>query len=372
MKQFKITPQILEFDHCREVAAHFQIGQGDLVFISDRTYEHYFADSIGEAAYRVNYRSYVKGEPTDVMVEAIAADIKDYHYTRVFAIGGGTILDVAKLFALKNTVPVVDLFNKELEILKVKELILIPTTCGTGSEVTNISILELTAINSKFGLAVDELYADYAVLVPELLSDLPMSVFATSSIDALIHAIEAYTSPKASAFSRLYSKKAMEMIISGYQIIAQKGPEARTPLLGDFMIASTFAGIAFGNAGCAAVHAMSYPLGAVYHVPHGEANYAIFTAVYKTYQTLDPDGGIKELNAFLAGLLGCETAAVYDTLEALLNHILPKKALSDYGVTPADLERFTEAVMTKQTRLMANNYVPLNEDQVRAIYQQLY
>ena len=195
MKQFKITPQILEFEHCHEVGAHFQIGAGDLVFISDRTYEQYFRDSIGDAACRVNYRKYVQGEPTDVMVEAIFADIKDYPYTRVFGIGGGTILDVAKLFVLKNTVPVVELFNQELEISKDKELILIPTTCGTGSEVTNISILELTAIHSKFGLAVDELYADYAILVPELLNDLPLSVFATSSIDAFIHAIESYTSP---------------------------------------------------------------------------------------------------------------------------------------------------------------------------------
>ncbi|OXS25708.1 MAG: 4-hydroxybutyrate dehydrogenase [Acetobacterium sp. MES1] len=372
MKQFKITPQILEFDHCTEVGKHFGIGAGDLVFISDRTYAQHFSGAISDEAYRVNYRSYVTGEPTDVMVEAIYADIKDYQYQRVFAIGGGTILDVAKLFALKNTVPVVDLFNKELEISKDKELILIPTTCGTGSEVTNISILELTAINSKFGLAVDELYADYAVLVPELLSDLPMNVFATSSIDAFIHAIESYTSPKASAFSQLYSKKAMEMIISGYQTIAEKGPQARTPLLGEMMIASTFAGIAFGNAGCAAVHAMSYPLGAVYHVPHGEANYAIFTAVYKTYQALAPDGSIAELNAFLAKQLGCDKTVVYQALETLLDHILPKKALRDYGVTQTDLEHFTEAVMTKQTRLMANNYVPLNEDQVRAIYQQLY
>lgn len=372
MKQFKITPQILEFEHCQEVAEHFQIGKGDLVFISDRTYQQYFTDTIGDAAYRVNYRNYVTGEPTDVMVEAIAADIKDYQFNRVFAIGGGTILDVAKLFALKQTVPVVALFNKELEITKDKELILIPTTCGTGSEVTNISILELTAIQQKFGLAVDELYADYAVLVPELLSDLPMNVFATSSIDALIHAIESYTSPKASAFSQLYSKQAMAMIISGYQTIAKGGPEARKPLLKDFMIAATFAGISFGNAGCAAVHAMSYPLGAVYHVPHGEANYALFTAVYKTYQALDPDGSIKELNAFLAAILGCEANAVYQEIETLLGHILPKKALRDYGVTRADLASFTAAVMTKQTRLMANNYVPLSEDQVLAIYQQLY
>lgn len=372
MKQFGITPKILEFEHCHEVGKHFQIGKGDLVFISDRTYEQYFKETISDQACRVNYRKYVTGEPTDEMVEAIFADIKDDHYNRVFGIGGGTILDVAKLFALKNNVPVVDLFNKELEIIKDKELILIPTTCGTGSEVTNISILELTAIHSKFGLAVDELYADYAVLIPELLNDLPMSVFATSSIDAFIHAIESYTSPKASAFSQLYSKKAMEMIITGYQTIADRGEEARKPLLNDFMIASTFAGIAFGNAGCAAVHAMSYPLGAVYHVPHGEANYSLFTEVYKTYQAIDPNGSIKELNIFLAGILGCEPAVIYQEIEKLLNHILTKKALRDYGVTKADLESFAAAVMTKQTRLMANNYVPLSQDQVLGIYKQLY
>lgn len=372
MKQFGITPKILEFEHCHEVGAHFQIGKGDLVFISDRTDEHYFKDTISNEAYRVNYRKYVSGEPTDVMVEKIYADIKDYQYTRVFGIGGGTILDVAKLFALKNTVPVVDLFNKELEIIKDKELILIPTTCGTGSEVTNISILELTAISSKFGLAVDELYADYAVLVPELLNDLPMSVFATSSIDAFIHAIESYTSPKANAFTRLYSKKAMEMILTGYQTIVEQGPEVRKSLQKDFMIASTFAGIAFGNAGCAAVHAMSYPLGAVYHVAHGEANYAMFTEVFKTYAAIDPNGSIKELNLFLAGILGCEPAFVYEEIEKLLNHILLKKALRDYGVTKVDLETFTEAVMTKQTRLMANNYVPLAREQVLGIYTKLY
>lgn len=372
MKQFGITPKILEFDHCQEVGEHFQIGKGDLVFISDRTYLQYFKDSISDQALRLNYRSYVSGEPTDVMVEAIAADIKDYHYSRVFAIGGGTILDVAKLFALKQTVPVVDLFNKELDIIKDKQLILIPTTCGTGSEVTNISILELTAIQSKFGLAVDQLYADYAVLIPELLNDLPMSVFASSSIDAFIHGIESYTSPKASPFSQLYSKKAMEMILSGYQTIAAAGADARKPLLADFMIAATFAGIAFGNAGCAAVHAMSYPLGAVYHVPHGEANYALFSAVYKTYQALDPDGPIKELNRFLAKILGCQADAVYQAIEQLFSHILTKKALRDYGVSKADLETFTEAVMTKQSRLMANNYVPLNRQQVLEIYKKLY
>ena len=138
----------------------------------------------------------------------------------------GTILDVAKLFALKTVSPVVKLFNKELEIVKDKELILVPTTCGTGSEVTNISILELTAINSKFGLAVDELYPDKAILIPELLAGLPMKYFATSSIDALIHSIESFTSPKGNDFTRMFSLNAMDMILKGYREIAKNGEES--------------------------------------------------------------------------------------------------------------------------------------------------
>jgi len=372
MKQFRIAPMIQQYDNCQELCQNFQIGKGDLVFISDRTYNQYFKEYISDEATCVNYRKYVRGEPTDVMVESIYADIKDVQFTRVFGIGGGTILDVAKLFALGKMVPVVDLFNKELEIVKEKELILIPTTCGTGSEVTNISILELTSIHSKFGLAVDELYADYAVLVPELLELLPMDVFATSSIDALIHAIESYTSPKANDFTKIYSKKAMEMILSGYKIMAEKGNDARKPLLKDFMMASTFAGIAFGNAGCAAVHAMSYPLGANYHVPHGEANYVMFTEVYKAYQSMKPDGTIRELNAFLAVILECEPNEIYNELEMLLNHIITKKALHEYGVKEAEIENFTDKVMTKQTRLMANNYVPLSREQILNIYKRLY
>ncbi|MGV8905771.1 MAG: 4-hydroxybutyrate dehydrogenase [Acetobacterium sp.] len=372
MKQFGITPKILQFEQCKELCENFQIGKGDLVFISDRTYQQYFKEYISDEATCINYRKYVNGEPTDVMVESIYADIKNVQFNRVFGIGGGTILDVAKLFALKKMVPVVDLFNKELEIVKEKELILIPTTCGTGSEVTNISILELTAIHSKFGLAVDELYADYAVLVPELLDNLPMNVFATSSIDALIHAIESYTSPKANDFTKLYSKKAMEMILRGYKIIAENGEEARKPLLKDFMMASTFAGIAFGNAGCAAVHAMSYPLGAGYHVPHGEANYVLFTEVYKSYQSIKPEGKIRELNEFLAGILGCNTSDIYNEIEELLNHIITKKALREYGVKAEELENFKDNVMMKQTRLMANNYVPLSREQVLTIYEKLF
>lgn len=371
MKQFCVRPTIKQLDTVREFCDTYEIKEGDLIFVSNSTYERYFKDKINGAIV-VNYRKYGSGEPTDLMVEGIYEEVKDVDYHRVFAIGGGTILDVAKLFALKNISPVVDLYDGKLEVKKEKELILIPTTCGTGSEVTNISILELITKNTKMGLAADELYADDAVLIPELLESLPFRFFATSSIDALIHSIESYTSPKASPFTQIFSLKAMKIILETYKVIAKEGEEARKPFIDQVLTASTYAGIAFGNAGCAAVHAMSYPLGAAYHVPHGEANYAMFTGVYKKYQEIDPDGSIKELNEYLAEILGCKPEEVYEEIEVLLNHLIPKKSLKEYGVKEEELEEFTEVVMTKQGRLMANNYVELDRDTVYGIYKQLY
>lgn len=371
MKTFQICPKIVEIDTVKEFCTKYKIGEGDLLFVSTGTYERSFS-GLTEGAYVVNYRKYGKGEPTDLMVENISKDLEGVKYKRVIAVGGGTILDVAKLFALKQVSPVVDLFEKKIVPEKEKELILVPTTCGTGSEVTNISILELTVRNTKFGLAVPELFADDAVLIPELLQELPFKYFATSSIDALIHSIESFTSPKANDFTKMYSLKAMETILSSYKVIAEEGEDARKPLMGELLLASTYAGIAFSNAGCAAVHAMSYPLGAAYHVPHGESNYAMFTGVYKTYQKLKPNGFITVLNKVLAQQLNCDETEVYDKIEELLNVILPKKALHDYGVTKDDLDAFTDTVMTKQGRLMANNYTELTREIVRQIYESLY
>lgn len=159
---------------------------------------------------------------------------------------------------------------------------------------------------------------------------------------------------------------------SEYQTIAKKGPESRFSLLNDFLLASNYAGLAFGTAGCAAVHATSYPLGGKYHVAHGESNYAMFTGVLKNYMELRRDGEIAVLNQYLADLLGCMTNVVYDELEKLLDQILPKRPLREYGVTREDLPVFAHSVVTEQGRLMANNFVPLDEARVLKIYQELF
>ena len=374
MQQLMIRPTIHKFDTAKEFAEEFALGEGDLILTNAYIYEPYFG-SMNLGCDVIYQEKYGAGEPSDEMAEAVYADIYADGKTapkRIIAIGGGTIIDLAKLYALKQTTPILDLYDGKIPVEKDKELILVPTTCGTGSEVTNISILALNSRGTKKGLANDAMYADAAVLVPELLEGLPDYVFATSSIDALIHAIESSLSPKGNVYTRMFGYKAIEMILNGYKVIRDEGMEARKPLLSDFMIASNYAGIAFGNAGCAAVHALSYPLGATYHVAHGESNYAMFTGVMKNYMELKTDGEIAKLNRFLADILECPVRYVYEELEKLLNVLIPKKALHEYGVTEAQLAEFADSVMENQGRLMANNFVELDRDRVYKIYKELW
>ena len=352
-------PTLYGFDTCKEFAEAFRLNSDDLILSNAYIYEPYFGCMENLNCHVIFQEKYGAGEPTDVMVDAILADAAKTRCKRVIAIGGGTVIDIAKVLAVSDGEGVDDLYDKAPDLEKKRE-------------VTNISIMARTRIGTKLGLVSPAMYADYAVLIPQLLEGLPFKVFAASSIDALVHAVESALSPKATPYTKLFGYKAIEMIIRGYQTIAKKGPESRFSLLNDFLLASNYAGLAFGTAGCAAVHATSYPLGGKYHVAHGESNYAMFTGVLKNYMELRRDGEIAVLNQYLADLLGCMTNVVYDELEKLLDQILPKRPLREYGVTREDLPVFAHSVVTEQGRLMANNFVPLDEARVLKIYQELF
>ena len=370
MTQFEVKPTIQICDTCAELAQALELGPKDLILTNQYIYNPYIVP-LNLSCPTIFQEKYGTGEPSDEMVAAIYNDMpKDV--TRIIAVGGGTVVDIAKVLSLKTVTPILDLYDGKIPLEKGKELILVPTTCGTGSEVTNLSILALISLNTKKGLGAPCMFGDKAVLVPELLKTLPLSVFATSSIDALIHSIESSLSPKANPITELFGYKAIEIILKGYMEIRDKGPEARIPLLKDFLLASTYGGIAFGNAGCAAVHALSYPLGAAYHVPHGESNYAMFTGVMKKYMSIRTDGAIAKLNAYMAGILGCDVDKVYEALEDLLNTLLPKKALHEYGMKESELEEFTDSVIANQQRLLNNNFVPLSRQDILDIYTSLY
>ena len=370
MTQFVIHPSIWQYDTCQAFAQDFHLGPQDLLLTNEFLYTPYFAP-LNLPCPVLFQEKYGLGEPSDEMVEAIYRDMPK-EVTRVIAVGGGGVLDIAKLLVLQHVTPILDLYDGKLPLQKARDLVLVPTTCGTGSEVTNISIINRTRLGVKMGLTSENMFADYAVLVPELLAKLPLKVFGASSIDALVHAVESSLSPKATVYTKLMGYKAIEMIITGYQKLVSEGMDKLPQYMGDFLTASNMAGFAFGTAGCAAVHALSYPLGGTYHVPHGESNYALFTGVLYKYMEKKQDGEIAHLNAYLAELLHCDVKNVYNDLENLLNPILPKKPLHEYGVPEADIPVFTENVLATQGRLTANNFVPLSRDDILDIYKNLY
>ncbi len=373
MKELSVVPQIDSYETFAAFAAEAKIGEGDLILTNEYIYDPLMKTENLSCRY-IFQEKYGAGEPNDVMLDAILAEMNKEDCRRVFAVGGGTILDIAKILVLRGAEDVDTLYDRA-ELEKGKALYLVPTTCGTGSEMTNIAIVNRTRKGTKMGLTSPAMYADHAVLIPEFLQSLPYSVFATSSIDALIHAIEAYLSPNSTAYTDMYGTAAMEMILSGYCRIAEEGPEARKTDSRDYLVASNYAGIAFGNAGVGAVHALSYALGAKYHVPHGESNYQFFISVLLKYLEKKPEGKMASLNAMLVRILKPEEeqngrADGIRALERLLAAILKPKAMKEYGAVQEDIPKFAASTVANQQRLLKNNYVELSLEEIQELYQE--
>ena len=368
MKKFLIKPQIVQFDTFKEFAEEFKLGKDDLIFTNEYIYEPFMA-KLNLPCGHIFQEKYGAGEPTDVMIDAILEEMNKGDYKRIVAVGGGTIIDIAKVMALKDAKNVDDFYEGVTPVVKGKELIIIPTTCGTGSEVTNIAIVNRTKRNTKMGLVSMDMYADYAALIPEFLSSLPYGVFATSAIDALIHCIEAYLNPNNNEFIEMFAIRGIEMIMGCFKDIVENGQDRRFIHSETMLVASCFGGIAFGNNGCGAVHAISYALGAKYHVPHGESNYQFLIEVMQAYEKKAPGGKMAATKEILAKVMGISANDdVFAKLDELLNKFIVKKRMTDFGATAEDVEEFADSTVANQQRLLNNNYVPLSRDEIRDIY----
>lgn len=233
MQALRVVPAIHYFDTFREFAEKFKLGKGDIIITNEWMYDPYVLPCNIDVPV-IYQEKYGVGEPTDKMMDAMKAEMDKYDYDRIIAFGGGTIIDCCKVLSCSIPTNAADLYSGKIPLKRIKKLIAVPTTCGTGSEVTNVAVASISSINAKKGIADEETYADAAVLIPEPLGGLPDKVFATSSADALIHAAESFLSPKSSPFTELYSMQAIRMIINGYKTIINRGgnnPENRKGLL---------------------------------------------------------------------------------------------------------------------------------------------
>ena len=193
-------------------------------------------------------------------------------------------------------------------------------------------------------------------------------MFACSAIDALIHAVESYLSPLATPMTDMFGETAIRQILTGFSLVADD-KERLHSLHGNFLQAALNAGLAFGNAGCGPVHALSFALGGKYHVPHGESCYQYFLPVLRYYRKeAAPGGKLDQLDALLCDVLHTEDGL--SAMEGLLERILPRKPMAAYGAEPSDVAAFARSTIDNQQRLLARAYVKVDYEAALAIEEE--
>jgi len=313
----------------------------------------------------------VLADPPEASVLAAAEAARAAGADGIVGFGGGSSMDTAKLVALLAGTPqaLPEIYGIGLARGPRLPLIQVPTTAGTGSEVTAIAIVT-TPSQEKKGVVSPVLYPDIALLDGELTVGLPPAVTAMTGIDAMVHAIEAYTSRhKKNPLSDSLAIKALELLYANIRRVIADGRdlEARAAMLQG----SLLAGMAFANAPVAAVHALAYPLGGHYHVPHGLSN-ALVLAPVLAFNLEAAAGLYAELAEVILpgrrfGSAEEGARAFLDAIATLVADMPFAQRLSEVGVSEADLPMLARDAMNVQ-RLLINNPREVSEADAHAIY----
>ena len=316
----------------------------------------------------------VEPDPRIETAEACARLAFEVDADLIIGVGGGSAMDIAKVASVlaRTEQPIATMFGVDLVKSPGLPLILIPTTAGTGSEVTHIAILSDETEHMKKGIVSPFLFPAVAINDPSLSIGAPQSVTAASGMDALLHAVESFTSKNASIVTDTLAKQAIRLISQNLRSAYADGSNiaARAAMLEGSMLA----GIAFANAGVTAVHAFAYPIGAEFHIPHGVANSIMMGPVL----TFNLVGNLQKF-AEIAGVLGAQTIGLsqrdqallsVQTMKLLAEDIRIPKHLADFGIREEHLPGLADGVL-KVTRLLANNPRFLSRDDAIQIYREV-
>ncbi|KQU63862.1 alcohol dehydrogenase [Bacillus sp. Leaf406] len=315
-------------------------------------------------------------EPPLEVGEKLVSFTKEGGFELVIGIGGGSALDLAKLTAVMagQEGSVADYLNlsgtKEISSKGLPK-ILIPTTSGTGSEVTNIAVLSLAS--TKDVVTHDYLLADVAIIDPELTLSVPPKVTAATGIDALTHAIEAYVSKNASPVSDALALQAIRLISGSIRTAVHDGADQQARI--DMSYGSYIAGLAFFNAGVAGVHALAYPLGGQFHISHGESN-AVLLPYVMGYIRKSCEGRMAAILEAVKGKstdLSDEEASkqCVEELVGIVRDVGIPQRLSEFGISESSLDNLTRDGV-KQKRLLARSPMTLGQEDIRVIYRAAY
>jgi alcohol dehydrogenase len=326
--------------------------------------------SLEASGIEVQLFSDVVADPPEKVVLDAAESARQQGSEMVIGFGGGSSMDVAKLIAVlakgeQTLSTMYGIGNIKQERLPLVQL---PTTAGTGSEVTPVSIVT-TGATTKMGVVSPKLYADLAILDAELTVGLPSKITAATGIDAMVHAIEAYTTRhKKNPLSDMLAREALKLLSANLVRACDNGNDL--PARQAMLLGAMLAGQAFANAPVAAVHALAYPIGGIFHVPHGLSNALVLPHVLR-FNASHAAPHYAELADIIApaatGSAEARTQAMITALEELALQVGIATSLREVGISEADLDRLADDAML-QTRLLVNNPREMSREHARAIY----
>lgn len=315
-------------------------------------------------------------EPTYGQVQKVIDQFKESGADFVVACGGGSVMDAAKLASvlMTNDYGVKELLETPGLAKKCVPIALIPTTAGTGAEVTPNAIVAVPEKALKVGIVNENMIADYVFLDARMIKNLPRKIAAATGVDALAHAIECFTSKKANPFSSTFALEALDLILNNIEDACdnKEAAEAKNKM----QIAAFYGGVAITASGTTAVHALSYPLGGKYHIAHGISNAILLMPVMRFNEPICR-------NLFAQAYDRCchdevktctteseKSAWIIARLEAIVKHLDIPTSLKEFGVPKSDLDALVEAGM-QVTRLLVNNLRTVSKEDARKIYLEL-
>jgi len=312
----------------------------------------------------------IKPEPNEGTVDALVAAVRDEKIDAVVGIGGGSVLDCAKVAAilLSRGGRLRDYLGQGKVAGYGLPLILVPTTSGTGSESTPNALFIVDG--EKQAVISPYLVPKVAVIDPVVTATAPPHVTAAAGVDALVHACESFTSLRSTSLTEMYSLRAAELIARSIRTAVWQGIDMAARE--DMALGSYLAGIAIANAGTGAVHALAYPLGSKHGLSHGISNSVMFLYVSEA----NIPAAIQKF-AILARALGAKTTdmsrreaayAYVDEIMSIIRDVGLPLSLAEFGVEPSDIHELVTDAM-KQTRLLNNNPRVLAQEDIEKIYR---
>ncbi len=313
-------------------------------------------------------------EPAYQDINELMEKVKCSSGDLIIAIGGGSVMDAAKLCCVLKDADytVKDLLDDPSKARKQMKTVMIPTTCGTGSEATCNAIVAIPEEQSKKGIVSEAMIPDYVILDAQMIANLPKHIVASTGVDALAHAVECFTSKKATPFSDTYAMASAKLIFKNIRE-AYNHPD-NMQAKSDMMLGAFYGGVAITGSGTTAVHALSYPLGGKYHIAHGVSNAILFAHVMEFNRDACEERLQLLCDAIAPELSGMskyeKSQYVIDQIADIVKVTEIPADLKEFGVKREDLDFLVEAG-SQQQRLLVNNRKNLNREDIRSIYEKV-